>query len=85
MRFCRSTHLLICLSLETLTSIIRTSLPILVKLRDLVNSVIISFVLCDLSQMVKVACRVQIWKKHFVKIVTILVTVLLKMTLGLCI
>ena len=34
----------------------------------------------DLFQ-VKVACRVQIWKKkHFVKIVTSLVTVLFKMT-----
>ena len=31
-----------CLSLETLTSIIRTGLPILVELIDLVNSVIIS-------------------------------------------
>ena len=28
----------------------------------------------------KVACRVQIWKKHFVKTVTIFATVLLKMT-----
>ena len=41
MRFSRSTHLLIFLSLETLTSIIRTGLPILVELIDLVNSVII--------------------------------------------
>ena len=41
MRFSRSTHLLLCLSLETLTSIIRTGLPILVELIDLVNSVII--------------------------------------------
>ena len=40
MRFSRSTHLLF-LSLETLTSIIRTGLPILVELIDLVNSVII--------------------------------------------
>ena len=40
------------------------------------------------SELVKVACRVQILKKkkkHFVKIVTTFVTVLLKMTLGLCI
>ena len=37
----RSTHLLMFLSLETLTSIIRTGLPILVELIDLVNSVII--------------------------------------------
>ena len=40
MRFSQSNHLL-CLSLETLTSIIRTGLPILVELIDLVNSVII--------------------------------------------
>ena len=41
MRFSRSTHLLMFLSLETLTSIIRTGLPILVELIELVNSVII--------------------------------------------
>ena len=41
MRFSRSTHLLMCLSLETLTSIIKTGLPTLVELIDLVNSVII--------------------------------------------
>ena len=41
MRFSRSTHLLMFLYLETLTSIIRTGLPILVELIDLVNSVII--------------------------------------------
>ena len=41
MRFSRSTHLLMCFSLEILTSIIRTGLPILVELIDLVNSAII--------------------------------------------
>ena len=41
MRFSGSTHLLMFLSLETLRPIIRTSLPILVKLINLVNSVII--------------------------------------------
>ena len=41
MRFSRSTHLLICLSLETLTSIIRTGSPFMVELIDLVNSAII--------------------------------------------
>ena len=46
MRFSGSTHLQMCLSLETSTCIIRTGLPILVELIDLVNSVIIS-----LSQM----------------------------------
>ena len=41
MRFSGSTHLLMFLSLETLTSILRTDLPILGELIDLVNSVII--------------------------------------------
>ena len=41
MRFSRSTHLLTYLPLETLTSIIRTSLPISVELIDLVNTVIV--------------------------------------------
>ena len=40
-RFSRSTHLLVLLSLETSTSITRTGLPILVGLIDLVNYVII--------------------------------------------
>ena len=39
--FSRSTHLLMFLSLKTLTSIIKTGLPILVELINLVNSVII--------------------------------------------
>ena len=46
MRFSRSTHLLMFLSLETLTSIIRTGLLILVELIDLGN-----FVITFLSQM----------------------------------
>ena len=40
-RFSQSNHLRMCLSLETLTSIIQTSSPILVELINLVNSVII--------------------------------------------
>ena len=40
MRFSRSTYLVMFLSLETLTSIIRTGLSILVELIDPVNSVI---------------------------------------------
>ena len=39
MRFSPSTHMLMCLYLETLPSIIRSDLPILVELIDLVNSV----------------------------------------------
>ena len=42
MRFSQSTHLLMFLLLEILTSIIRTGLPVLVELIKLVNSVIIS-------------------------------------------
>ena len=41
MSFSWSTHLLICLSLGTLTSIIRIGWPILVELIDVLNSVII--------------------------------------------
>ena len=40
MRFSRSTHLLMCLFLETLTSMIRTGQPILVEMIDLVRSAI---------------------------------------------
>ena len=59
MRFSRSTHLLMFLSLETLTSIIRTGLHILVELLDLVNSVIIFS--NDLTQMVKFPTRIPDW------------------------
>ena len=51
MRFSRSTHLEMCLSFETLTSIITTDLPILGELIDLVNSYNFS-VSNDLTQMV---------------------------------
>ena len=42
MRFSRSTCLLLCLPLETLTSIIKTGQPILVEQIDLVNSAIMT-------------------------------------------
>ena len=51
MRFSQSTHLDMCLSLETLMSIIRTGEPILVELIDLVNSYNFSFSI-DLTQIV---------------------------------
>ena len=41
MRFSPSTYLLMCLSLDTLKSIIRTDYPILVEMTDLVNSFLI--------------------------------------------
>ena len=55
MRFSQSTHLLMFLSLQTLTFIM-TDLPILVELIDLVNSVIISN---DLTQMVNSPTPIQ--------------------------
>ena len=42
MRFPQSTHLLMYLALAILTFIVRTGLPVLVELIDLVNSMIIS-------------------------------------------
>ena len=67
MRFCQSTHLEICLSLETLMSIIRTDLPILVELIDLLN-----FVICFLSHMTLLRwLTFQLWSQ------TVILTVLL--------
>ena len=51
MRFSWSTHLLMCLFLETLTSIVRTGFPILVELMDLVNTIVIF-----ISQMTLLRC-----------------------------
>ena len=67
MRFSGSTHLLMFLSLETLTSIIRTGLPILAELIDLVNSVIIF-----LSQMILLR-----WLTFILGSQTVILTVLL--------
>ena len=52
MRFSRSTHSLICLSLETLNSIIRTGYPVLVELIDFVNSCYNFFISNDPTVMV---------------------------------
>ena len=57
MRFSWSTHLLTCFSLETLTSITKTDLPILVELIDLVNSYNFS-ISNDLTQMVNFPTRI---------------------------
>ena len=61
MRFSPSNHLLMFSSLETLTSIIRTDLPILVELINLVNSVIISN---DLTQMVNFPTQIPDCESH---------------------
>ena len=61
MKFSQSTHLLMFLSSETLMSIIRTNLPILVELIDLVNSVIISN---DLTQLVNFPTQIPDCDSH---------------------
>ena len=53
-----------CLPLETSTSIIRTGLPILVELIDLVNSVIIFMILNDLTQVVNFLTRMPDCDSH---------------------
>ena len=67
MRISWSTNLLMLLSLETLTSIIRTSLSILVELIDLVNSVIIFLSQATLFR----------WLAVLLRSLTVTVTVLL--------
>ena len=66
MRFSRSTHLPMFLSLETLISVIRTGLPILVEVIKLVNSVIIflSEIGNDFTQMVNVPTRIPDCDSH---------------------
>ena len=64
MRFSRSTHLLMLLSSENLTSIIRTGLPILVELIDLVNSVNNFSISNDLTQMVNFSTQISDCDSH---------------------
>ena len=56
MRFSHSAHLQMCLSLETLTSIIRTGLPFLGELIDLVNCYV--SISNDLTKMVNFPTRI---------------------------
>ena len=60
MRFSQSTHLQMCLSLETLMFIIRTDLPVLVELINLVNYVIIFLSQMTLFKWVTFLLRSQI-------------------------
>ena len=71
MRFSRSTHLLMFLSLETLTFIIRTGLPILVELIDLVNFCIISN---DLTQMVNFPTQISDCDSHSPALLDLLIS-----------
>ena len=64
MRFSRLTHLLMCLSLETLTSIIRTGLSILVELIFLVNSVIIFLSQATLLRWLIFFTDPRLWYSH---------------------
>ena len=64
MRFSPSTHLLMCLSLETLTSIIKTGLPILLELIDLVNSCYNFSISNDLTQMVNFSTQIPDCDSH---------------------
>ena len=72
MRLSWSTHLLMFFSLETLTSIIRTDLPILVELIDLVNSVIIF-----LFQMTLLRCLTFLLRFHTVILIVLLLWIYL--------
>ena len=67
MRFSRSTYLLMLLSLEILKSIIRTGLPILVELIDLVKSVVIY-----LSQMTLLRCLTFLLESQTVILIVLL-------------
>ena len=64
MRFSRSTHLLMFLSLETLTSIIRTGLPILMELIDyyLADWDVLRDSLRDMYECLKESCFPDIWE-----------------------
>ena len=64
MRFSRSNHQLMFLSLETWTSIMRIDLPILVELVNLVNSVIIFLSQMTLPQMVNFPTPIPDWDSH---------------------
>ena len=79
MRFSWSTHLLMFLSLETLTSIIRTKLPILVELIDLVNSVIIF-----LSQMTLLRWLILLFGSQTVILIVLLLNVFLSSDASIC-
>ena len=62
------------LSLETLTSIIRTGLPILVELINLVNSVIIFLSQAQLTQMVNFPTRIPDYDSHSPAILDLLLS-----------
>ena len=71
MRFSQSTHLLMFFSSKTLTSIIRTGLPILVELIHLANSVIIAN---DLTQLVNFPTQILDCDSHSPTLLDLLIS-----------
>ena len=71
MRFSQSTHLLMFFSSKTLTSIIRTGLPILVELIHLANSVIIAN---DLTQLLNFPTQILDCDSHSPTLLDLLIS-----------
>ena len=79
MRFSQSTHLLMCLSLETLTSIIRTGWANLVEMIDLVN-----FLIIFLSQIILIKWLIFLLRSLTVTLSPTLLDLFLSSDAGIC-
>ena len=79
MRFSQSTHLLMCLSLETLTSIIRTGWANLVEMMDLVN-----FLIIFLSQIILLKWLIFLLRSLTVTLSPTLLDLFLSSDAGIC-
>ena len=79
MRFSQSTHLLMCLSLETLTSIIRTGWANLVEMIDLVN-----FLIIFLSQIILLKWLIFLLRSLTVTLSPTLLDLFLSSDAGIC-
>ena len=79
MRFSQSTHLLMCLSLETLTSIIRTGWANLVEMIDLVN-----FLIIFLSQIILLKWFIFLLRSLTVTLSPTLLDLFLSSDAGIC-
>ena len=79
MRFSQSTHLLMCLSLETSTSIIRTGWANLVEMIDLVN-----FLIIFLSQIILIKWLIFLLRSLTVTLSPTLLDLFLSSDAGIC-
>ena len=79
MKFSQSTHLLMCLSLETLTSIIRTGWANLVEMIDLVN-----FLIIFLSQIILIKWLIFLLRSLTVTLSPTLLDLFLSSDAGIC-